>query len=149
MSNVRADLRLHGYTNAEHGMPDLDTDQVYLLRKCLIVGSILRKNRNALRIDEEARPVRYAGPGECLPCHLHAQNREGEKLLKEMLLAGMRRLLTGELVGYVHQVETIVNTEILSRSTMHHGEDGQWTFPIDHEQHKLKEINLTKGSLGF
>lgn len=36
-----------------------------------------------------------------------------------------------------------MNTEILGCSMMHQGNDGQWTFPIDDEQQKLKEVNLT------
>ena len=109
----------------------------------MIIGSALRKTRSALKIDEGARPTRYANPGECIPCHLHANNREGEKMFKELLLAGMRHLDNGELSAYVTQVEQIVNREIFNRSLIHEGEEGQWTFPLDEATKNLKEFNLS------
>ena len=76
-------------------------------------------------------------------CIFHDQNREGEKIFKEILLAGMRRLKSNELEAYVAQVELVVNTKILNRSTVHQGEDGTWTFPLDDAREEIKEVNLT------
>ena len=73
-SNVRSSLNLRGYKTGNGTLPPDVADQVALLRKRLIIGSVLRKTRSALKIDEGARPTRYANPGECIPCHLHAKN---------------------------------------------------------------------------
>ena len=132
LSNVRHSLRLRGFTTANNTIPDSDADKISLLRQCLLEGHVVRKNRNALKIDETSRPTRYANPGVCVPCHLHAKKREGEKLLKEILLAGMHRLEPGKLDLCIAYADMIINEDILHRLTIHQmGEDGQWVFSID------------------
>ena len=142
-SNVRRSLNLRGYKTGNSTLPPDVANQVALLRKRLIIGLVLQKTRSALKIDEGARPTRYANPGECIPCHLHAKNREGEKMFKELLLAGMQHLGSGKLSAYVTQVEELVNRKILNRSLIHEGEEGQWRFPLDEATKKLKEVNLS------
>ena len=144
MSNVRMGLRKRGYGDGlNNPRPDTDTEQVALLRERLIIGGVVRRNKNALMIDEEAKATRYASPGICVLCHLHAQNREGEKILSELLLAGMRQLEPGKLPWFVAEVEMAVNEHILNRSTIHSGDDGQWSFPLDDARKKLKAVNLS------
>ena len=130
-SNVRSSLNLHGYKTGNNMLPPGVAGEVVLLKKRLIIGSVLRKTRSALKIDEGARSTRYDNPGECIQCHLHAKNREGEQMFKELLLAGMRRLGNRKLSAYVTQVEQIINQEILNRLLIHEREEGHWIFLLD------------------
>ena len=141
-SNVRHDLRVRGFTTSNGTMPASDGERQSLLRFCLETGYLLRINRNALKINEEAASTRYANPGECIPCDLHSKNRGAEKIVQQLLIAGMRMLGPGELDDYVGRVEEAVNTLILNRTTRNDDESGSWAFPLTKDGKKLGDVTF-------
>ena len=101
-------------------------------------------HRNALKIDKDTVGTCWTNPGICVPCDLHTKNRVVEKLVQQILLAGMRRLQPGKLDAHINQAENIVNGAILNRLILYMEDNfGRWTFPLDDTKKKVKGISFS------
>ena len=88
-----SDLLLRGYSYA--GLPKEPSDMQALLFRCLMTQRTVRKYRNALKNNEDALARQVLNPGVLALCILHAKMRMMEKLIQQLILAGMRKNSTG------------------------------------------------------
>ena len=139
--NVTMDLTLRGFKRQD--LPPSRDDLVAKLRDCLNTGRTVRRCRNALEINEKALGKQVLNPGSLPCCILHAKMRMCEKIIQQIILAGMRKNATGQhFDNYCKKVEDMVNSEILSRTTCN--EDGHWKVPLDKkDKKKLGDVKLS------
>ena len=100
--------------------------------------------RSALRINEDALKKQILNPGDLLPCPLHAKMRMTERIIKMLILAGMRLAEpTKKFSEFCTKVEEVVNLNILKRANIK-SPVGQWRVPLDQkDSKKLGDVNLS------
>ena len=142
IGNVTKDLIRRGYGRDK--LPSSRVDKVSLLRKCLTIGAEMVMCRNALLLSEDASRTSWLCPGQCPPCILHANNRMVEKIVQQILLAGMRKNPSGQaLSAFATRVEEAVNNEILKRTESRTRDMANWSFPFDKDNHgKLGDVTF-------
>ena len=143
--NIRNDLLLRGYSTQNGTMPTSKPAMMSTITEIIRVRDMVSMYRNAINIEERAKGIRVAHPGLCIPCDLHGPNRTSEKLLKEMIAAGMRRLVVHQSVTleqYIASVDACMNEEVLCRTAMHLFEHGRWTVPMNEKRDKLGDFTF-------
>jgi hypothetical protein len=143
LGNIFNDLDLRGIA-----VPvDLPDDNVVsILRQCLVRGYHVRRYRAALELYESALQERLMDPGQCPPCILHHSNRTGEKLVKQIILAGLQlnqssREEPKRKQQYLDRVGDVV-TRLVFQRDLHEDDKSGWKVPMTKEG-KLGEVNLS------
>ena len=144
-ANVTEDLWLRGFK--PENLPTVSADRVPILRKCLYDGIQVKRCRSALILNEDALAVQILNPGILAICILHAKMRMAEKLVQQLILAGLRKNPSGkEFEIFCKKVEITVNNDILGRAACN-AEVGQWRVPLSKTDAKqLGDIKLSGAS---
>ena len=142
MNNVSRDLKLRGYDMLEI-LDQPHKERVGRLRSHLHIASVVKECRSSLRINEDALAKQILNPGELPPCTLHAKMRMTERIIKMLLLAGMRIAMpTRKMSDFCEKVELVVNSQVLMRSNA--TKQGQWNVPLDkNDSNKLGDVKLS------
>ena len=153
MINVMSDLTTRGYD--PDSLPLNHVDCVELFRSRLLLTRTVKKFCLALAINEKALACQIMNPGSLPPCILHGLMRMTEKILQQLMLAGLRKNPSGKMFSdYCKRVSSTVNAKILGRSEVNMN-TGQWKVPLDKKDpKKLGEVKLSgsmakKFMLGF
>jgi len=105
--------------------------------------SVVRMYINAVNIEEDAKAIRFAHPGLCIPCDLHGPNRTSKTFLKEMIAAGMQQVVCHSFVTleqYIESVDKFMNEEILSHTGLHLFDHDRWTMHMNDKGDKLGDF---------
>ena len=116
VKNVTKDLWLRGFDN--ENLPNDKEQRILLLRKCLHTGIQVSWCRNDLILNKVAQATQLLNPGIFPTCILHGKMRMVEKLIHQLILAGLRKNATGQnFTQFCFRVEDTVNNDILARHT--------------------------------
>ena len=143
VSNLSRDLRLRGYPMLEV-LDKSTSEKVALLKTHLDIGALVKEYRSALRINEQALKSQILNPGDLPPCTLHAKMRLTERMIKMLILAGMRLAMPAKkFKEFCEKVEEVVNTNILRRAHVK-SPAGKWRVPLDKKDtKKLGDVKLS------
>ena len=103
----------------------------------------MKECRSSLRINEDALAKQILNPGGLPPCPLHARMRMTERIIKMLLLAGMRIAMPRRKVKeFCEKINVVVNSQVLMRSNT--TKQGQWNVPLDkNDCNKLGDVKLS------
>ena len=153
MINVTSNLITRSYDPDSLSLNRINC--VELLRSRLLLGRTVKKFRLALAINEKALACQIMNLGSLLPCILHGLMRMTEKILQQLMLAGLRKNPSGKIFSdYCKREASTVNAKILGRSEVIMN-TSQWKVPLDEKDpKKLGEVKLSgsmvkKFMLGF
>ena len=120
------------------------TEKVSLVKKHLHIAMQVKEYRSSLRINEEALKTQLLNPGDLPPCTLHAKMRLTERMIKMLILAGMRLAMPAKkFKAFCEEVEDVVNTTILKRANVK-SNTGKWRVPLDkNDCKKLGDVKLS------
>jgi hypothetical protein len=136
--NVLHDLRLRYKPDR---IPTCKLARVQLLRKRLLTQSEIRRYRDAFLVYERSLQHRLMCPGLCIPCVLHHNNRTTEKVLQQILLAGMS-LNMHRLDEYLEHISLVVNRDVFGKKNIQDGKSIGWKVPVT-EKKQLDDVKLS------
>ena len=80
-------------------------------------------------------------PGHCPSCVLHTHNRTVEKLLQQLLLAGLHKNMTASLRdAFVEKVTDVMDRDVFLHK--HTNKQDSWRFPLTDDK-KLDDVSLS------
>ena len=137
--NGTKDLWLQGY----HKLLDDTQDREIMLQKITHTSIQVPRCRNALILNEDALGIQLLNPGILSTCILHGNMCMGEKLIQQLILAGLYRNPTGNgFTEFCSRVEHPVNNNILRRALCN-AEIIQWQSPPNKKDtKKLGDVTL-------
>jgi len=118
--------------------------KVKRVREYMNVSCVIKEARSSLRINENALGQQLFNPCDLPLCSLHARMCMVERVIKMLILAGMRlAVIHNKLTEYCQNIEDVVNTDILARSSAN-AVVGQWRVPMDkNDPKKLGDVKLS------
>ena len=117
--------------------------RVEVLRKRLKLGYQIQRYRDALRLDQRANITRVFSPGNSPPCVLHFHMRTIEKIVQQILIAGLLECTCkNDRVEFVDRVSRVVNRDVFGRTSLHEEDKSGWRVPMSDDFSSLKDINL-------
>jgi len=94
-------------------------------------------------INENAQHNQQLDPGVCIPCFLHHNNRVVEKIVQQLLVAGLGRCdEKADKEKFAKLVKEVIDRDIYKRSLKHINDSGRFKFPLT-EDGKLDDISLS------
>ena len=144
-ANVLQDLNLRGFTVANNNLPEEVHARVTLLNERLVLGKYVTRIRDTLTIDEEGQEYRLFNTGQIIPCILHGSSRQTEKTLTMLLIEAIKNCSSKEeRKKMIDEIETVVNRDVLGKSSRHDNDKSGWKVPLDEEdKRKLGQVTLS------